>query len=303
MRALLSMLVLTILATPIFAAEAGARTLRATVVTALDGDSIRVKLGARKRTYNLAGVDAPGRRDCYGAQARARLNRLVRGKAVRLRVVRGRNVEVLRGRRNVNRALVASGHARAKSGGGRRGAALRKDEARARARSRGLHRACAPVEAAPPTGEGSPVTPGAGDLTGAAAVAELTANLQGMAFSRSTSSGDSTTNHQLHLCAGGAFRYWTQESYSSGGTSFNVRSESLGQGWTVSEAVVKADGSRAAIVRGTVVSQASNSGPQPVSDPAAAVRVDYAGDQWHVDGQPVLTTPGGASCAPLLSHG
>ena len=88
-----------------------------------------------------------------------------------------------------------------------------------------------------------------------------------------------------------------------GGTSFNVRSESLGRDWTVSEAVVKTDGTRAGIVRGTVVSQATSDGPQPVSEPAAAVRVDFAGSQWYVDGQPVLAAPGAANCAPLLVHG
>lgn len=299
MRALLH--VLAMLVPLLSAAEADARTLRATVVTAVDGDTIRVKLGKLKRTYNLAGVVAPGRRDCYGAQARARLNRLVRGKAVRLRVIRGRDVEVLRGSKNINRAMVASGYARAKAGGGRRGDALRRDEARAYQRLRGLHGACRVIDDAEPPTQGGP--PGAGDLTGAEAIAALTATLQGMTFSRTTSSGDSTANVQLHLCPGGVFRYWTQESYSTGGTSFNVRSEWLGRDWTVSEAVVKTDGTRAGIVRGTVVSQVTSDGPQPVSEPAAAVRVDFAGGQWYVDGQPVLAAPGAANCAPLLVHG
>jgi endonuclease YncB( thermonuclease family) len=305
MRPLLSILALAMLALPVFPAEAGARVLRGKVVKALDGDSLRVKVGARTRTYNLAGIDAPERRDCYGTKARTRLNRLVRRKAVRLRVVRGRAVEVMRGRRNVNRAMVASGHARAEAGGGRRGARLRKDEARARARARGLHRACAPAGAAPPDGgvPPAPVNPVAGDVTGPAAIAALTATLEGMAFSRSVSSGGSTTNYQLHLCAGGAFRYWSHASYSSGGTFFNVRNESLGQGWTVTDAVVKPDGTRAAALRGTIVSQANNDGPEPVTTPETTARVDFAGGQWYVDGEPVLAEPGAASCAPLLEHG
>jgi len=290
-------------------AQAEARTLRGAVVKVVDGDSVRVKVGERTRTFHLAGVDAPELRGdaasaCYGKQARKRLSRLLGRRTVRVRIVRGRNAELLRGRKNVNRAMVAGGHARAKAGGKRRGALLRKAEARARARNRGLHGSCLPTGGDPPVANvPTPGSPAPGDQTGQEAIAELTSSLTGMAFRRSTSSGDATTNYQLHLCPGGAFRYWTQESYSSGGTSFNVRSESLGQPWRVTEALVKADGSRAARVQGTVTSQASDSGPEPVSEPEAIVRVDLSGGQWHIDGEPVLAFPGAASCAPLLSHG
>lgn len=285
-------------------APAQAQTLRGTVTQVKDGDTVRVKVGPRTRTYNLAGVDAPDPGDCYGRQAQNRLKRLVHRKAVRVRIVRGRSVELLRGRTNINRALVAGGYARALAGGGKRGARLRGDEARARTRGRGLHRACAaprpPADPAPPA---PPPPANAGDLTGQPAIAELTNNLTCMGFRRSTSGSGSTTTIELHLCAGGAFRYWSVESFSSDGSFLNLRNESLGQGWRVSDAVVKADGSRTAVLQGTVVSEATGDGPRPVTEPQASVRVDFAGGQWHVDGQPVLAFPGAASCAPRLSHG
>jgi hypothetical protein len=56
-------------------------------------------------------------------------------------------------------------------------------------------------------------------------------------------------------------------------------------------------------VQGTVISQATGTGPQPVTQPQASVRLDFANGQWYVDQQPVLSFPGSAICAPRLQHG
>lgn len=131
-------------------AVAEARTFRGTVASVVDGDTVRIKAGSSTRAFDLAGVVAPRPAACFGRQAKARLTRLLpkRG-AVKVVTVGRRGAQIVRRSTNVNRSMVRSGHARARTGGGRLGARLRRDEAAANARALGLHKACAPGLAAP----------------------------------------------------------------------------------------------------------------------------------------------------------
>ena len=140
-------------------AVAEARTLRGAVASVADGDTVRVKAGGKTRAFDLAGVVAPRAGACFGTQAKARLTRLLpRRAAVKIVTVGRRGAEIFRRKASINRTMVLGGHARARAGGGRLGAALRRDEAAAKARSLGLHKACAP---APPVPAPAPAAPAA----------------------------------------------------------------------------------------------------------------------------------------------
>jgi len=97
---------------------AAAQTVRATVLSIGDGDTLRVREGSRTLNVRLACIDAPETSQApHGASARAQLQALAPvGSAVELRIKAtdryGRSVaELSRGGRNLNQALVASGAA------------------------------------------------------------------------------------------------------------------------------------------------------------------------------------------------
>ena len=97
---------------------AEAQTIRATVLSIGDGDTLRVQEGSRTLNVRLACIDAPETSQApHGARARAQLKALApMGSSVELRVKAtdryGRSVaELSRGGRNLNQALVASGAA------------------------------------------------------------------------------------------------------------------------------------------------------------------------------------------------
>ena len=303
-----------ILAALLLAVPAAAQgaTLRGKVAKVVDGDSVSVKVGKRARTFDLGGINAPelsgdAAATCFGNEAKARLARLLKkGRAVKVRTLGGRRAEVVAGRLNVNRAMVRGGHARALAGGGRRGAQLRKDEAVAQQNGAGLHRACAPASGTPgapapggtePAPTPTPTAPG--DVTGQAAIDQLTTELRDMHFARFKSGNDSSESFHLHLCGDSRFRYFTEFLYSNFGHS---RSESLGQPWNVTEAVIKPNGDRGAVVKGTITSEASSSGPQPVEDPNAESVLENFSGQWYWNREPAQASPGQASCDPVLQH-
>jgi endonuclease YncB( thermonuclease family) len=97
---------------------AAAQTVRATVLSIGDGDTLRIREGNRTLNVRLACIDAPETRQApHGPSARAQLQALAPvGSAVELRIKAtdryGRSVaELSRNGRNLNQALVASGAA------------------------------------------------------------------------------------------------------------------------------------------------------------------------------------------------
>jgi endonuclease YncB( thermonuclease family) len=97
---------------------AAAQTIRATVLSIGDGDTLRVREGSRTLNVRLACIDAPESSQApHGASARTQLQALAPvGSPVELRVKAtdryGRSVaELSRNGRNLNQALVASGAA------------------------------------------------------------------------------------------------------------------------------------------------------------------------------------------------
>lgn len=296
-----------------FPASAEAATFNGRVATVVDGDTVRVKTGARTRTVNLAGVAAPTGSECFAPEAKSGLGRLLRkGAAVRVRTV-GRAGEVFRGRTNVNRALVKGGFARAKPGGGARGATLRRDQAAAREARRGLHGRCTvgppgpgapgtPAPTGPGDGGGTTTPPAApGDVTGQAAIDQMKTELRDARFRVFKSGSGTFDSFALHLCADDNWRYFEERTTTSGDASFNARTEHIGRPWQVTEAIIKADGSRSAKLKGTVQSTADNTGPQPVQQQEIESIVEFVNGQWFWEGQAAEAT-GAADCNPVLNH-
>jgi micrococcal nuclease len=106
-------------------ADGSARTQRAFVTRAIDGDTIEVRAGGREDEVRYIGVDTPETVkpgtpvQCFGPQASAYNHRLVEGRWVRLifdrerRDVYGRLLAyVYLGRRLVNARLAGLGYAR-----------------------------------------------------------------------------------------------------------------------------------------------------------------------------------------------
>jgi endonuclease YncB( thermonuclease family) len=98
------------------ALPAQAQTRTATVLSIGDGDTLRVREGSRTLNVRLACIDAPESSQApLGAQARQQLQALApMGSSVELRIKAtdryGRSVaELIRGGRNLNQTLVASG--------------------------------------------------------------------------------------------------------------------------------------------------------------------------------------------------
>lgn len=290
------------------ATAAAAATFNGHVSKVVDGDTIKVKVGSKTRAFNLAGVDAPVGGECFAAEAKAKLARMLKDRAaVELKTTRS-GAKVTHDGASVNRTLVKRGFARAKDGGGAFGERLRSDEAAAEAAGRGLHAACAPPD--PPSGTDPPPgvdptpPPASGDITGQAAIDQMEQELTGMLFRNFSSGSGSSTSYYIHWCPNDDWRSFTEALYSSGGFSFSSRDEYLGNPWNVAEALIKADGTRYAIVRGTARSYASSSGPGSVEgDPNIEVRFDFADGQWYWAGSAAQAFPGEADCQPVLDHG
>jgi endonuclease YncB( thermonuclease family) len=284
-------------------APAAATTSTGIVVRVVDGDTVKVRLGPRTRTVHLKAVAAP--RECYRTQARSRLRRMLpKGTRVKVKMNGSPRAEIVKAGRSVNRAMVRGGHARAKRGGGRLGRRLRRDEARAERRDRGLWKACdeAPGGMGGPDGTGLTNGSEPGDLGGQEATARLRLDLQNAAFRTFNNSGDLSEKSQLDICGSGDFRYHFDSTYLSGGFSVVQYTEKFGNPWTIAEALVRADGSyRGARVRGTFTTERSNSGggtsQQPINE-ASETLLELQNGQWYWDKRPAQYMPGQANCAP-----
>lgn len=142
-------------------APAPARGTAAVVQEVVDGDTIRLRSG---KVVRLAQIDAPEERECFGAEAKAALARLLPA-GTRIRLLRdaaldatdsyGRLVrEVVRGSTTVNRALVRAGDASVwffDGGRGRLADTLLADARRAKERGLGLWGACPKARLDPST--------------------------------------------------------------------------------------------------------------------------------------------------------
>ena len=148
----------------------------------------------------------------------------------------------------------------------------------------------------PPGGTAPPTGTQPGDITGQAAIDQLTAEIRGGSVRRSQTSGDLSESFELHLCADGRFRHYHHQSYIGVGPA---ATEKHGAPWTVVEALVRSDGSyRGARVRGTFTLERNfNSGQQAISEPAEAL-IEFQNGQWYWDKQPVQTSD--ASCDPAF---
>lgn len=285
---------------------AEAATKAGKVKRVVDGDSVQITVARRTLTYHLRGLDAPELRGsaaarCYGTEARSRLRRLLPRKAtVKVRTSgRSRQAEVLRGRRNINRSMVQGGYARAKSRNGSLGRRLRRDESVAKRRNRGLWAACTQG----PGGGAQPPAAQPGDITGQAAIDQLTAELSGSDFREHQTRDGLSDAYQLHLCGDGRFRHSHNATFVSGDFSSVTFTERFGNPWRVTEALIRADGSyRGARVTGTFTQKRTTSNgetqTEAVNEPAEAVLENVNG-QWHWDGRSVLHNPGAASCDPV----
>lgn len=133
----------------------------AVVKEVVDGDTIRLRSG---KVVRLAQIDAPEERECYGAEAKAALERLLPA-GTQIRLQRdpaledvdsyGRLVRyVVKGSTTVNRALVRAGDASVwffDGGQGRLADTLLADATRAEERGLGLWKACPKARLDPST--------------------------------------------------------------------------------------------------------------------------------------------------------
>lgn len=69
-------------------AVAGAAVISGTAVRAIDGDTLKARVGARAITVDLAGITAPRAGECFGTTARKRLGALAAGRRVSIDVGR-----------------------------------------------------------------------------------------------------------------------------------------------------------------------------------------------------------------------
>lgn len=205
----------------IVAPQAEARTTSGKFVKVVDGDTIHVKIGGKRRVVNLLGLKTPGRNSCSGRRSRAFTATFLRNqKAIRIRTQGSRKIgaasifraEIYRrqGRKivSLNLALIRSGHARIRTSRGRKtSVAFRKAERFAKARrlatwGKGCAKSRAP-RIPPGVPAGAP-TPAPRAPRGPSSIRNITALLVDRHFSQSVTreEGDSTVNDDtdLSLC-------------------------------------------------------------------------------------------------------
>jgi hypothetical protein len=149
-----------------------------------------------------------------------------------------------------------------------------------------------PTGGAPPTGDDPPPAD-PGDITGQPAIDQMTAELRG-GFVRDVSSSGSTV-WEFHMCETGDARYYSQTSDPSVGV---LAVEKFGNPWTVTDAIVRQDGSKAAIVEVVMTFKHNESGEQEEINEPFRTRIEYVSGQWYWEGEAAST--GQASCDPTF---
>lgn len=152
-----------------------------------------------------------------------------------------------------------------------------------------------PDGSTPPPGTDPPTPPDPepGDITGQQAIDQMTTELRG-GFVRDVSSSGSTV-WEFHMCETGDARYYSQTSDPTVG-AFAV--EKFGKPWTVTDAIVKQNGDKAAIVEVVMTFEHNESGEQKQINEPFRTRIEYYNGQWYWEGE--LASTGQASCDPTF---
>lgn len=231
-------------------ASHAAKSQTATVVSVVDGDTVRVKIGSRTGTIDLVGVKAPTGSSCFARQSRSGLAKLLPRRA-RISVLdetrlRGRGRYVTRKGKLVNTETVRRGNARLASlTKVSKASALRAAERSARTARRGLHRTCgvaAPQQPAPAPGPA--VTPDTQPGPVAQAAAIRTA-LAGSTLTELFTDNQRSERNDTRFCADG--RVERREELIQNGQPQPLVVDLKGS-WAVLETQRAADGSIAATV-------------------------------------------------------
>lgn len=210
-RMVRSLTAMLVAAGSVAAPGAEAASTRGKVARVVNGDTVRVVSGGATRSVRLLGVDAPGGRECFGAEAATALRRMLsRGAAVRLtKDGRRRGAYVRSAGKLVNQAMLAGGFARAdRVARLRKGGRLNAAEGRAKVAGQGLWGAC---EKTPPPPAAPPAAPVA--APGAAERDRLANALAGDVLRHFDSStggcefGCFQTEQALDYCTDGTFSY------------------------------------------------------------------------------------------------
>jgi len=254
-------LVATAAALPFLAGPAAAAPVRpATVVSVVDGDTVRVRVAGRIGTIDLVGVKAPTGRQCFATESRRELRKLL---PVRARIgiedetrLRGRGRYVTRAGKLVNTDMVRRGAARLGSltrvG---RAQALRAADRSARTARRGLVARCGgggggggTVTPGTPSAPGTPVPPGPAVETDgpAAQVGAMRRALEGRQLRDVRTDTNSSTENITVFCAENRTSRREQTIFRDSPEQSLLTQES--GSWAVTNTARQADGSLAAEV-------------------------------------------------------
>src|SRR4051794_9621243 len=259
---------------------ADADTLRGKVSKVKDGDSVAVKIGSRVRTFNLSGINAPELGACYGADAKAKLGKLLhRGDRVKV-IKHGGSAELFENGTSINRAMVRGGFAQATS------SKFQSIQGAAQASDKGLWGACemTPAPAPTPTPPPGPTPPPSnGHVTGQAAIDKMTAELKGGRWRQFTSGSTGSTEYILNLCADGTFLRTVEAAF--GGRLYKRGT------WKVTDAEILEDGTRGA----QVVANVTEGDPPPDSSQYFTLLGANGDGQWFWDKEAAQYFQGAAS--------